>query len=97
MINSDPTLTRALQDEMKLLKEKGRRLDGLYNRSREQIKNLQKKLDTCENQNGAIFGIQSNNQVCQRKIEGIDQTYSFKMIVSILQCQSLVTYYIMIF
>ena len=84
MINSDPTLTRALQDEMKLLKEKGRRLDGLYNRSREQIKNLQKKLDTCENQNGAIFGIQSNKQVCQRKIQGFDQTYSFKMIVSIL-------------
>ena len=83
MINSDPTLTRALQDEMKLLKEKGRRLDGLYNRSREQIKNLQNKLDTCENQNGAIFGIQSNNQVCQRKIEGIDQTYSFKMIQSL--------------
>ena len=97
MINSDPTLTRALQDEMKLLKEKGLRLDGLYNRSREQIKNLQNKLDTCENQNGAIFGIQSNNQVCQRKIEGIDQTYSFKMIVSILQCESFETYYIMIF
>ena len=73
MINSDPTLTRALQDEMKLLKEKGRRLDGLYNRSREQIKNLQNKLDTCENQNGAIFGMQPNNQVCERKIEGFGQ------------------------
>ena len=77
MINSDPALTRALQDEMKLLKEKGRRLDGLYNRSREQIKNLQKKLDTCENQNGAIFGLQSNNQVCERELKGIVQRFCF--------------------
>ena len=80
-----------MQDEIKHLKVKvdyleddSRKLHGLYDKSREQIKNLQKKLNTCENQNGAIFGIQSNNQICERKIEGIDQTYSFKIIVSIV-------------
>ena len=34
---------------------------------------LQDKLETCENQNGAIFGLQSENQICKRKVEGIDQ------------------------
>ena len=80
-----------MQDEISHLKVKAdyledgsRRLHGLYDKSREQIKNLQNKLDTCENQNGAIFGIQSNNQICERKIEGNDQTYSFKITVSIV-------------
>ena len=80
-----------MQDEIKHLKVKAdyledgsRRLHGLYDKSREQIKNLQNKLDTCENHNGSIFGIQSNNQICERKIEGIDHIYSLKMIVSIV-------------
>ena len=80
-----------LQDEIKHLKEKvdyleddSRGLNALYNKKREQIKNLQNKLDTCETQNGAIFGIQSNKQICERKIEGIDQTYLFKIIVAIV-------------
>ena len=53
-----------MQDEIKLLKE-------AYEA---RTQNLQDRLDTCENQNGAIFGIQPNNQVCERKIEGFGQT-----------------------
>ena len=66
-----------MQDEIILLKEKldylndgNRRLHDLYDRRGEQIKNLQTQLDTCKNQNGAL----SNNQVCQRKVEGFSQT-----------------------
>ena len=80
-----------MQDEISHLKVKAdyledgsRRLHGLYDKSREQIKNLQNKLDTCENYNEGILRIQSNSQICERKIEGMDQTYSFKMIVSII-------------
>ena len=35
---------------------------------------LQNKLNKCENQNKSIYGRQSNNQICERKIEGDDQT-----------------------
>ena len=70
-----------MQDEIILLKEKldylndgNRRLHNLYDRRGEQIKNLQTQLDTYENQNGALFGAQSNNQICQRKVEGLSQT-----------------------
>jgi len=48
-----------MQDEIKLLKE-------AYEA---RTQNLQDRLDTCENHNGAIFGMQPNNQVCERKIE----------------------------
>ena len=66
-----------MQNEIKLLKEKiaylengNRRLHASYEA---RTQNLQDRLDTCENQNGAIFGIQPNNQVCERKIEGFGQ------------------------
>ena len=66
-----------MQNEIKLLKEKvvylengNRRLHASYEA---RTQNLQNRLDTCENQNGAILGLQSNNQVCERKIEGFGQ------------------------
>ena len=68
-----------MQDEINLLQQKidylengNRRLHASYE-ARNQ--DLQNKLDTCESQNGAIFGLQSNNQICERKIKGIGQTY----------------------
>ena len=75
-----------MQDQIKLLKEKvdylengNRRLHALYEA---RTQNLQDRLNTCENQNGAIFGIQSNNQVCESKIEGFGQTL-FQLSVNI--------------
>ena len=66
-----------MQDEIKLLNEKldyltegSRRLHGLYNKSLEETRNLKTQLNTCKNQNGAIFATQSSNQDCQRIIEG---------------------------
>ena len=66
-----------MQDEIKVLKEKvdylengNRRLQASYEA---RTQNLQDRLDTCENHNGAIFGMQPNNQVCERKIEGFGQ------------------------
>ena len=63
-----------MQDEIKLLKEKvhyleneNRRLHASYEA---RTQNLEDRLDTCENQNGAILGMQSKNKVCERKIEG---------------------------
>ena len=63
-----------MEDEIKHLKEKvdylengNRRLHASYEA---RTQNLQYRLNTCENQNGAIFGIQPNNQVCERKIKG---------------------------
>ena len=38
-----------------------------------QIKNLQDKLDTCENQSTAVFIGQG--QVCERKLKGIVQNF----------------------
>ena len=67
-----------MQDEINHLKEKvdylengNRRLHASYETINQ---NLQDRLETCENQNGAIFGIQSKNQVCERKIEGFGET-----------------------
>ena len=66
-----------MQDEINLLKtkvdylEKGNR--RLHASCETRNQDLQDKLDTCENQNGAIFGLQSENQICERKVEGIDQ------------------------
>ena len=67
-----------MQNEIKLLKEK---VDYLENKNRRlyasyeaRTQNLENRLYTCENQSGRIFGIQSNNQVCERKIEGFGQT-----------------------
>ena len=78
-MNSDPTSNQAMEDEIKLLKEKidylengNRRLHDSYE-ARNQ--DLQNRLDTCENQNGAIFGLQSNNQVCERRLKGIVQRF----------------------
>ena len=66
-----------MQDEIKLLKEKvhyleneNRRLHASYEA---RTQNLEDRLDTCENQNGAILGMQSKNKVCERKIEGFGQ------------------------
>ena len=53
---------------MFFLENDSRKLNGLYDERGKQIQNLQNKLDTCDN--GAIFGIQGNNQVCELKIEG---------------------------
>ena len=66
-----------MQNKIKLLKEKvvylengNRRLHASYEA---RTQNLQYRLDTCENQNGAIFGMQLDNQVCEGKIEGFGQ------------------------
>ena len=66
-----------MQDEINLLKEKvnylndgNRRLHASYETRNHQLRS---KLDTCENQNGAIFDLQSKNQICERKVEGIDR------------------------
>jgi len=67
-----------MQDEIKLLKDKVGNLEKenrrLHTSYKARTQSLQDRLDTCENQNGAMFGIQSNNQVCERKIEGFGQT-----------------------
>ena len=67
-----------MQDEIKLLKEKVDYLENgnqrLHASYEARTQNLQYRLDTCENQNGAIFGIKPNNQVCERKIEGFGHT-----------------------
>ena len=62
-----------MQNEIKLLNVKldyltdgNRKLHGLYDVRGERIKNLENELDTCQNQN-------SDNQVLERVIEGIDQ------------------------
>jgi len=80
-MNSDRTSSQAMQDEIILLKEK---IDYLENGNRKlhascetSNQNLQDKLETCENQNGAIFGLQSNNQVCERKLKGIVQLFFY--------------------
>ena len=75
----DPASTQAMQGEIKLLKTQ---LDYLENGNRRlhysyeaRNQDLQDKLDTCQNQNEAIFGLRSSNQVCEGKIEGIDHKY----------------------
>ena len=76
-MNSDPASTQAMQDEINLLKHKNDYLENgnrrLHNSYEARNQDLQNKLDTCESQNRAVFGIQSNNQICERKIEGIGQ------------------------
>ena len=78
----DPRPIQAMEDEINLLKEKvdylndgNQRLHDLYDKRGEHIQNLQNKLETCENQNGTIFGLKSKNQVCERKVEGIEQIF----------------------
>ena len=77
MNHLDPVSNQAMKDEIKLLNAKlvylnegSRRLHGLYNKSLEERRNLEDQLNTCENQNGALFGTRFNNQGCQRIIEG---------------------------
>ena len=77
--NLDSASTQAMQNKIKHLQEKvdylengNRRLHDSYE-ARNQ--GLQDKLDTCENRNEALFGRQSNNQVCERKIKGIGQMF----------------------
>ena len=76
-MNSDQASTKAMQDEINLLKEKNDYLENgnrrLHASCETRNQDLQDKLDTCQNQNGAIFGLQSNNQVCERKLKGIVQ------------------------
>ena len=76
-MNSDPASTQAMQDEINLLRQKNDYLENgnrrLHNSYEARNQDLQNKLDTCESQNGAIFGLQSNNQICERKIEGRGQ------------------------
>ena len=66
-----------MQTEINLLQQKIDYLENgnrrLHNSYEARNQDLQNKLDTCESQNGAIFGLQSNNQICQRKIQGIGQ------------------------
>ena len=66
-----------MQTEINLLQQKIDYLENgnrrLHNSYEARNQDLQNKLDTCESQNGAIFGLQSNNQICERKIEGIGQ------------------------
>ena len=68
-----------MQDKINLLKvqndylEKGNR--RLHDSCEKRNQDLQDKLDTCENVNGAIFGLQSKNQVCERKLKGIVQLF----------------------
>ena len=80
-MNSDEASTKAMQDEINLLKEKNDYLENgnrrLHASCEKRNQDLQDKLDTCENQNGAIFGLQSNNQVCERKLKGIVQRFFF--------------------
>ena len=82
-MNSDPASTEAMQDEINLLKEKVDYLENgnrrLHDSCEKRNQDLQDKLDTCENQNGAIFGLQSNNQVCERKLKGnVQQIFQLK-------------------
>ena len=62
-----------LEKEIVVLENDSRKLNGLYDESGKEIQILQNKLDTCEK--GAIFGMQSNSQVCELKIEGIGQKF----------------------
>ena len=66
-----------MQNEINLLQQKIDYLENgnrrLHNSYEARNQDLQNKLDTCESQNGAIFGLQSNNQICERKIEGTGQ------------------------
>ena len=78
-----------MQNEIEHLKEKvdylengNRRLQDSY-----EIRNqdLRIKLETCKNQSGALYGMQCNNQIYERKIEGIGQIFfrSFRNINAI--------------
>ena len=68
-----------MQNEINLLNEKVDYLNEgnrrLHASCEKRNQDLQDKLDTCENQNGAIFGLQSNNQVCEGKLKGIVQRF----------------------
>ena len=61
-----------MQEKIDYLENGNRRLHDSYE-ARNQ--DLQNRLDTCENQNGAVFGLQFNNQVCERKLKGIVQRF----------------------
>ena len=60
-----------LEKEIVVLEDDNQKLNGLYDERGKQIQILQNELDTCEN--GAIFDMQANNQVCELKIEGNGQ------------------------
>ena len=66
-----------MQTEINLLQQKIDYLENgnrrLHNSCEARNQYLQNKLDTCESQNGAVFGLQSTNQICERKIEGRGQ------------------------
>ena len=78
-----------MQNEIEHLKEKvdylengNRRLQDSYEMRNQ---DLRIKLKTCENQSGALYGMQCNNQIYERKIEGIGQIFfrSFRNINAI--------------
>ena len=53
-----------MQDEIKLLNDENRKLQGLYDERGKRIQNLENELDTCEHQN-------SSGQDCELMIQGI--------------------------
>ena len=71
-----------MQDEINHLNERINYLTelGLSDREscRKRIRETQNKLNTCENQNAAILGSQSLNQVCEQKLEGLVKIKIFK-------------------
>ena len=64
-----------MQDEIKHLNERINYLTelGLSQREscRKRNQETRNKLTTCQNQNAAMFASQSNNQVCEQKLEGL--------------------------
>ena len=63
-----------MQNEMKHLNERINYLTelGLSEKQyfRKRIRETENKLNICKNQNAAIIGSQSNNQVCEKKLQG---------------------------
>ena len=75
-----------MQNEINLLKEKNDYLENgnrrLHASCEKRNQDLQNKLDTCEHQNGALFGLQSSNEVCERKLKGIVQRFCFNILAT---------------
>ena len=69
-----------MEEEINVLNEKvdysyevNQKLAAKDEAKKKEIQNLQNKLYTCENQSNAMFTTRSNNQVCERKLEGYGQ------------------------
>ena len=61
-----------LKDKLDYLNDGNRKLHASY---QTRTQKLQNKLDICENQIGAIISLKSRNQVLERQIKGIGQTF----------------------